>query len=264
MGEPIYNEEYAGTNICEVFEEEVNIDQIYDDEYGSDDIHEVLEKEEKYEPIYDEEYIPSEYGESLEVKRSMQTTTDKEESWLKHNILHTSNTSQGKVCDIIINSGSCESVVLNDMVENLKLPTNEHQDPYKLQWLNKDNKGKVSQHSIIPFSIGNNYKENLLRDVISMDTRRPCKYDHRTLYDCYANTCIFVKDVIEIKLAPQPLNEFNDGKVEFKLLGISLAKESFKDKTKLHMSRLVPKPPWEDVIINFTLGLLWIPKHKEF
>jgi len=65
------------------------------------------------------------------------------------------------------------------MVENLKLPTKDHLHPYKVQWLNKDNE-------------------------------RPCQYDRRALYDGYANTCTFVKDVIDIKLAPLPLNEFND------------------------------------------------------
>jgi len=36
-----------------------------------------------------------------------------------------------------------------------------------------------------------------------------------------------VKD--KIILAPLPFNEFNDRKEEFKLLGLSLAKEPFKD-----------------------------------
>ena len=98
-----------------MFKEEGNKDPIYDDEYVHDDIPEVFEKEEKDEPLYDGEC------ESLVTRRSLQTTMDKQESWIKHNILPTSNTSQGKVCDIIINSGSCESVVLNDMVENLWL-----------------------------------------------------------------------------------------------------------------------------------------------
>jgi len=46
MGEPIYDEEYVGADICEVFEEEGNIDPIYDDEYVSNDIHEFFGKDE--------------------------------------------------------------------------------------------------------------------------------------------------------------------------------------------------------------------------
>jgi len=145
MGEPIYDEEYVGSDICEVFEEERKGDPIHHKEYIPDDIHEVFEKEGKDEPIYDEEYVPTEYGESLEAKISFQATIDKEESCQKHNIFHTSNTLQGKLCDVIINNGSCKSVVLNNMVEKLKLSTKEHQYSYNLQWLKKDNEERVSQ-----------------------------------------------------------------------------------------------------------------------
>ncbi|RHN65710.1 putative transcription factor interactor and regulator CCHC(Zn) family [Medicago truncatula] len=228
MREPIYDEEYVGVDFCEECEEEGKGDPIYD-EYGPGNIHEAFEKEEHDEPIYDEKYIHAEYGESLEVERSLQTTITKD-----------------MVCNAIIDNKICENVESNYMVEKLNLPTKERLHPYKLQWLNKDNEVKVSQHSIISFSIGNNYKENSWCDVISMDTWRPCQYDRCALYDDYVNTCTFVKDVI--KLAPLPLN---DGKGEFKLLGLSLAKEPFKDKTKLCLLCPIPKPPWENVGTDF-------------
>ncbi|MCI34389.1 hypothetical protein A2U01_0055608, partial [Trifolium medium] len=50
-------------------------------------------------------------------------------------------TTAGKVCDVIIDSGSCENVVSNYMVEKLELPTQSHPRPYKLQWLNKGSEG---------------------------------------------------------------------------------------------------------------------------
>jgi len=179
MREPIYDEEYVGVDFRDVFEEKVKEDLIYDDEFVPNDIHEVFEKEDKNEPIYDEEYVPIEYGESLKVKESLQTTTDKEESCIKHNIFNTSNTSEEKVCGIIIDSRSFENVVSNNMVEKSKLPTKEPPHPYNLPCLNKDN-----------------------------------------------------EDVIEIKLAPLLLNEFNEGEEEFKPVGLLVAKEIFKKKTK--------------------------------
>jgi hypothetical protein len=148
MGEPIYDEEYVGADICEVFEEEGNKDPIYDDEYGSANIHEVIEKDENEEPIYDEDYLPGEYGESLEVERSLQTTI-----------------ARDMVCNVIVDNRSVENVVSNYMVEKLKLPTKEHPHPCSLQWLDKDNEVKVSQHSIISFFIDKNYKENVWCDV---------------------------------------------------------------------------------------------------
>jgi hypothetical protein len=164
-------------------------------------IHDALGKEEHEELVYDEEYLPVEYDESLEVRKSLQTTTAKEELLLGHDIFNTHFTDMAS----------------NDITDN-------------------------------------NYKENVWCDVIPMDTchinlGRPCQYDRRALYDGYVNTCFFVKDVIEIKLAPLPVNEFNDGEEVFKLLGLSLTKEPFKDKTKSCLLRPVPRPPWENVIV---------------
>jgi hypothetical protein len=210
MGEPIYDEEYVGADICEVFEEERKGDPIYDDEYVPDDIHEVFEKEEKDRPIFDEEYLPAEYGESLEVKRSLQTTTTKEELWLGHDIFNTHFTPQDMACNDIINIRRSENVPSHYIAEKLKSQPIEHQDPCKLQWLNKNN-----------------------------------------------------EDVIKIKLTHLPLNEVNEGKEEFKPLEILVPKEPFNEKTKLYMSRPVPKPPWEDVTIDFSLGLLWSRQLKD-
>jgi len=259
MGEPIYDEEYVVADICEVFEEDGKRDPIYDDEDVLDGIHEVFEKEEKDGPLYDEEYVPLDSNELLEIRRISYTTTTKEESCINHNIIHTSN-SQGKVFDIIIDSGSRENVVSNYTVEELKLPTKEHQHPCNLQWLIKDNEVKVSQHSINSFFIDNNYKENVWCDVIPMNTchihlGRPWQYDRHALYDGYANTCTFVKDVIKIKFAPLPLNEFNEGKKGFKPLEPLVTNEPFKEKKRLYMSRPIPKPPWEVVSMDFSLGL---------
>lgn len=152
------------------------------------------------------------------------------------------------------------------MIEKLKLSTKEHPHPYNLQWLNKDNEVRVSQHSIVSFSIDNKYKENVWCDVILIDIfhihlGRPWQYDRHTLFDGYANTYTFKKDVIKINLAPLRLNEFNEGKEEFKSLLVLT--EPFKEKTKLYMPRPVPKPPWEDVTIDISLGSLWSQHLKD-
>ena len=49
-----------------------------------------------------------------------------EEPWLRHNILHIRCTPSEKVYDIIIDSGSCENVMSNYMVDKLDIPTQSY------------------------------------------------------------------------------------------------------------------------------------------
>jgi len=230
-------------------------------EEEEEDIHEALEEDEMGEPIYDEEPVLADCGESLVVRRSLHTTIVKEEPWLRHNIFHTLCTSQGKVCGVSIERGSCENVVSNYMVERLKLPKKEHPHPYKLQWLNKDNEVRVSKRCLVYFSIVKKYKDNAWCDVIPMDAchlllGRPWQYDRHALYDGYVNTYTFVKDGVKIKLVPLPPNAFDEGKNDSKLIVSLVLKEPYKDKTKFCMSRLIPKPPCEVVSMDFSFGLL--------
>ncbi|EOX92171.1 Gag-pol polyprotein-like protein [Theobroma cacao] len=95
---------------------------------------------EKLKPVYDEyddeeiEEVSADHGEALIVRRNLNTAMmTKDESWFRHNIFYTRCTSQGKVCNVIIDSGSYENVIANYMVEKLKLPTEVHPHPYKLQ-----------------------------------------------------------------------------------------------------------------------------------
>jgi len=45
-------------------------------------------------------------------------------------------------------------------------------------------------------------------------------------------------------------------------LEILVTKELFKDKTKLYMFLLVPKPPWKDVDTNFAIKYLEIGNRR--
>jgi len=67
-------------------------------------------------------------------------------------------TAKDMVCDVIIDNKFFENIAPNYIAEELKFPLIKHPYPYKLQWLNKDDEVKVSQHFIISFSVGNNYK----------------------------------------------------------------------------------------------------------
>ncbi|XP_039686533.1 uncharacterized protein [Medicago truncatula] len=192
------------------------------------------EKEEVLEPIYDEELIVADHGESLVIRRSLHTMSAQEEYWLRKNIFHTRCTTAGKVCDVIIDSGSCENVVSNYMVEKLEMPTQCHPHPYKLQWLNKGSEVKVTKRCLVSFSIGQKYQDQVWCDIVPMDAchlllGRPCQYDRRAHHDCYTNTYSFVKDGVKIKLTPLPPSGLDKNKNESKPLVSLITKTRFKE-----------------------------------
>ncbi|GAV60756.1 Asp_protease_2 domain-containing protein, partial [Cephalotus follicularis] len=89
--------------------------------------------------------------------------------WLRENIFQTRCTLSGKVCNLIIDGGSCANVVVVSMVEKLNLKPKKHPHPYKLSWLRKGNEVKVYKKCLIQFSIGKNYHDEVLCDVNPMD-----------------------------------------------------------------------------------------------
>ena len=54
----------------------------------------------------------------------------KEDLWLWTNIFQTRFTSEGKVCQVIVDSGSCENMVSKEMVDKLKLRCETNPHPY--------------------------------------------------------------------------------------------------------------------------------------
>ncbi|GJW38856.1 reverse transcriptase domain-containing protein [Tanacetum coccineum] len=79
------------------------------------------------EPEIDEpgdELVYPDRGEVLVIQRVLNVAVSKsidDNSWLRNNIFRTKCTSKGKICDMIIDGGSCENVVSTYMVEKLIL-----------------------------------------------------------------------------------------------------------------------------------------------
>ncbi len=74
------------------------------------------------------------------------------------------------------------------MVEKQKLKTEDHPEPYKLQWLRKGTEVKVNKRCLIEFPIGKNYKDAVVCDIVPMDAchlllGRPQQYDKKTKHD---------------------------------------------------------------------------------
>ncbi|KAE8668214.1 putative Quercetin 3-O-methyltransferase 1 [Hibiscus syriacus] len=94
------------------------------------------ETEEISEPVCDDDETDDVlYGdghETLVVRKSLLTPKgDSGDDWLRTNIFHTTCTVADKVCKMIIDSGSCENVVSDEVVQKLQLKTDRHPKPYK-------------------------------------------------------------------------------------------------------------------------------------
>jgi hypothetical protein len=51
-----------------------------------------------------------------------------------HNLFHSRCTIRGKVCQLVIDSGSCKNVVAEEVVKKLALEMEQHPNPYHLEW----------------------------------------------------------------------------------------------------------------------------------
>jgi hypothetical protein len=144
-----------------------------------------------------EERLEGDTGPVLMIRRSCLAPRGVEDDWLRTNVFQSTCTISGKVCRFIVDSGSCENVVSEEVVRKLHLATESHPRPYKLTWLDKKNDVTVSKRSLVSFSIGATYKDQVWCDVVSMDVchlllGRPWLYDRRVMYDGFLNTCTFM------------------------------------------------------------------------
>jgi hypothetical protein len=111
----------------------------------------------------------------------------------------------GKVCQLVIDSGSCENVMVEEVVKKLALETKQHPNPYRLEWLKKGNDVVISKHCLMSFSIGVRYKDKMWCDVVAMDAchlllGRPWQYDWSAHHNGRKNTYSFMISNVKITL----------------------------------------------------------------
>ena len=72
-----------------------------------------------------------------------------------------------KLCIIIIDNGSYNNIVSQELVARMGLKQRHHLSPYKIQWLNECGMLCVSNIVTVPFSIGR-YNDHVECDVVPM------------------------------------------------------------------------------------------------
>ncbi|KAE8710906.1 putative CCCH-type zinc finger family protein [Hibiscus syriacus] len=91
------------------------------------------------------------------------------DDWLRTNIFHTTCIVADKVCKMIIDYGSCENVLSEEVVQKLQLKTDRHPKPYKLSWLNK---GSEYDRSVIHDGRKNTYSLSIKGKKIVLAPRQ--------------------------------------------------------------------------------------------
>ena len=173
-------------------------------------------------------------GENLVVRRTLNLQAKEEDNEVqRESIFHTRCFVNNKVCNVIIDSGSCTNVASTMLVEKLSLPTFKHPKPYKLQWLNDCGEIKVNKQVLVALSIGR-YKDQVVCDVVPMQAThillgRPWQYDRKVTHDGYRNRYSFVIDNRTITLVPLAMREVCEDQKRIKEY---YEKENFEKKNE--------------------------------
>jgi len=101
--------------------------------------------EEELDSMEEETQLEADEGELLVLRRVLHTQDTPYDKAQREMIFHSRCTIQDKVCNLIIDGGSCTNVASTTLIEKLGIPTISHPKPYSLKWLNDGGDIKVSK-----------------------------------------------------------------------------------------------------------------------
>lgn len=146
---------------------------------------------------------------SLMLRRSCLAPRSDEEFPQRNNLFHSRCTIEGKVCKLIIDSGSSENVIAEDAVKKLSLQDEHHHALYRLAWLQQTTDLLDTRRALDSFSIGDAYHDKVYCDVAPIDACHillglPWEIDRRVIHDGYLNTYTFKYNNRSFTLKPSP------------------------------------------------------------
>lgn len=126
-------------------------------------------------------------GENMMLRRNLLEVPQSKESTERKTFFRTTCKSHGKICKVILDSGSTENIVTIEMVDNLKLNRFPHTTPYKVSLLRKGYHVLVDEQAWVDFEIGD-YKDRVICDIFPMDEYHfllgfPWKFDVKSIHD---------------------------------------------------------------------------------
>lgn len=152
--------------------------------------------EESTEISDEPEVLVADSGPSLMVRRICLAPRGVDDNPQRKNPFHSKCTIGGRVCKFIIDSGSSKNVISEDVITKLSLHTELHPYLYKLAWIDKKTDLLITRRTLISFSNGDTFQDNIHCDVAPMDAchlllGRPWIFDRHIQHDGYLNTYSF-------------------------------------------------------------------------
>lgn len=161
------------------------------------------------DPEEDEEELYPDTGRMLVVRRSCLAPKAATQFPQRNKLFQSRCTIDGRVCSFVIDSGSCENVIVAEVFAKLDLKDEPHPTSYKLAWLQQIHDLMVTRRALVSFSIANSYKDQAYCDIAPMDAchlllGRPWEFDRRVVHDSFLNTSSFTFSNRKFVLKPSP------------------------------------------------------------
>jgi hypothetical protein len=209
-----------------------------DYESASEEEQEVND-EGKFQDTLEEEdhtYFEFETGAALVVAQNLSVQVKEAENGQWHNLFQTRAKAEGKVCNVIIDGGSCHNLASKEMVEKLRLKLLRLPHPYHVQWLNDSGDIKIRYKIKVPFKIGE-YIDSVECDVVPMTVCHlllgiPWQYDRSSLHCGRSNQYTIKwkgKEMVLKPMTPQQIHAENLQKSS----EVKVQSEEEKEKKKM-------------------------------